>query len=243
MRAAAILCVFLAGCASSTSSGVDDPLEPMNRRIFALNHELDDQAALPAATYYKSAVPGGMRESVHNFLSNLTLTVTFANDVLQGEVTQAGYAVCRLSVNTTVGVLGFRDPATGWGCPGHDEDFGQTLAVYGVPGGPYLVLPLLGSTLPRDAFGKIVVDHYFNPLGYVTYRGKYYVTITTTVIKTVDQRSRAVNALRDVERNSIDYYAAVRSIYLQKRESEIDNTTVAPAVDSNSVVAPDTSNK
>ncbi len=223
-----LLCTLLAGCGSTGSSDVNDPFEPLNRKVFAFNHTLDRNAALPAATYYRHALPDGMRDGVHNFLANLNLPVTFANDILQGEVTQAGFAVCRLGVNTTVGILGVMDPATGWGCPANDEDFGQTLAVYGVPGGPYMVLPLLGSSLPRDMAGKILVDHYFNPLGYVTYRGKYYVSISQNLIKLVDQRSRAVNALADIERTSIDYYAAVRSIYLQKRNSAIQNNTASP---------------
>jgi phospholipid-binding lipoprotein MlaA len=228
MRAAVLLCVFLAGCASSNDSGVNDPFESVNRRVFAFNHALDKHAALPAASYYKSAVPDGVREGVHNVLSNLSLPVTFANDILQGETTQAGYAVCRLGVNMTIGVLGVMDPATDMGCPENDEDFGQTLAVYGVPGGPYLVLPLLGSTLPRDVAGKILVDPYFNPMAYLAYRGKYFVTMGTNVIKMVDQNSRNISALRDVERTSIDYYAAVRSVYLQKRDSAIQNSTVEP---------------
>ena len=231
MRAALFLClmtVLVAGCASKPDT-VYDPFEPVNREIFAFNQRLDKHAALPAASYYRAAVPGGLREGVHNFLSNLTLPVTFANDVLQGEMTQAGYAVCRLGVNTTVGVLGVMDPASRWGCPERDEDFGQTLAVYGVPGGPYMVLPLLGSTVPRDAAGKILVDHYFNPLGYVTYDGKMYVSLGTNVLKLVDQRSQHISALRDIERTSIDYYAAMRDIYYQKRDSAIQNGDVPDA--------------
>lgn len=223
-----ILAVLLGGCASTNSDGIYDPFEPMNREVFDFNHSLDKNAALPAATYYKHALPNGMRTGVHNFLSNLSLPVTFANDVLQGEMTRAGYAMCRLGVNTTVGVLGVMDPASGWGCESHDEDFGQTLAVYGVPGGPYLVLPLLGSSLPRDVVGKVFVDHYFNPLGYVAYRGKYFVSLGQNVIKAVDQRSRAVSALHEVERNSIDYYAAMRRLYVLRRNSAIDND--APVV-------------
>ncbi len=230
------LCTLVAGCGNANPSEVYDPLEPVNREVFAFNHALDKNAALPAATAYKHALPDGMREGVHNFLSNLTLPVTFANDILQGEVTQAGYSVCRLGVNTTVGILGFMDPASEWGCPEHDEDFGQTLAVYGVPGGPYLVIPLLGSTLPRDLAGKLLVDHYFNPLGYVTYRGKYYVSVGESLIKLVDRRSRAVSALNDIARTSIDYYPAMRSIYLQKRNSAIENDSFSP-----DPLSPDTS--
>lgn len=221
--------LLLAGCASSNNSGtVNDPLEPINRKIFAFNQSLDKRAALPAATYYKSAVPDGARQGVHNFLSNLTFPVTFANDVLQGEGTLAGNAACRFGVNTTVGILGVMDPATEMGYPEDDQDFGKTLAIYGVPGGPYMVLPFLGSTQPRDFFGKMLVDHYFNPLGYVTYDGKLYVSLTENLLKLVDQRSRHIEALRNIERNSIDYYAAMRSIYLQRRDNKTSDIDVAP---------------
>ncbi len=225
-----IATLLLGGCASSGShdDSVWDPFEPVNRQIFAFNHTLDKHAALPAASYYKSAVPDAARDGVHNFLSNLTLPVTFANDVLQGETTRAGDAVGRFGVNTTIGILGVMDPASGMGLAEHDEDFGQTLAVYGVPGGPYMVLPLLGSTLPRDLAGRILVDHYFNPLGYVTYDGKLYVSLSENLLKVVDQRSRNIGALRDVERNSIDYYAAMRNLYVQRRDHDINDTDVAP---------------
>jgi phospholipid-binding lipoprotein MlaA len=221
--------LLLGGCASSSQNdAVNDPLEPINREVFAFNQTLDHRAAVPAATYYKSAVPDGAREGVHNFLSNLTLPVTFANDILQGETTQAGNTVCRFGVNTTLGILGVMDPASEMGYPEHDTDFGQTLAIYGVPGGPYMVLPLLGSTLPRDLAGKILVDHYFNPLGYVTYDGKLYVSLSENVLKLVDQRSRKIGVLREVERTSIDYYASVRSIYLQKHSTNSRDVDVAP---------------
>jgi phospholipid-binding lipoprotein MlaA len=220
--------LVLVGCAEQTG-GISDPLEPVNRRIFAFNHTLDNHAALPAASYYKSAVPNGMRDGVHNFLSNLAEPVTFANDVLQGQVTRAGQSVCRFGVNTTVGVVGFMDPASGWGCPEHDEDFGQTLGVYGVPGGPYLVLPLLGSTLPRDAAGRIFVDHFFSPLGYVAYRGKLYVSVGRTFVTMMDQRSRHIEELRDIERSSIDYYVVMRSLYIKLREAEIRDDALEPA--------------
>jgi len=221
---------MLGGCAGSNPDGIYDPFEPVNREVFDFNHSLDRNAALPAATYYKHALPDGMRTGVHNFLSNMSLPVTFANDVLQGEITRAGYAVCRLGVNTTIGILGIMDPASDLGCIAHDEDFGQTLAVYGVPGGPYMVLPLLGASLPRDVAGKFAVDHYFNPLGYVSYRGKYFVSIGQNVLKVVDQRSRAVSALHEVERTSIDYYAAMRRLYVLRRNSAVSNDplTVPP---------------
>ncbi len=229
--AAYVLFLLLGGCASSSQSDVtNDPFEPMNREIFAFNRTLDNRAAQPAATYYKSAMPEGAREGIHNFLSNLTPRVTVANNMLQGEATQAGKMICRFGINTTVGILGVLDPASGMGYPEDEQDFGRTLAVYGVPSGPYLVLPLLGSTMPRDLAGKLLVDHYFNPLGYVTYDGKLYVSLTENLLKLVDQGSRKINALRDVERTSIDYYAAMRSIHMQRRDNGTGNLDVAPGV-------------
>jgi len=221
-------CMLLSGCASTAPAGEYDPFEPMNREVFAFNHTLDKKAALPAATFYKNALPEDLRTGVHNFMSNLTLPVTLANDLLQGEFTNASYAVCRATVNSTIGIGGVLDPASDYGCQYHDEDFGQTLGVYGVPGGPYLVLPLLGASLPRDLTGKLLVDGYFNPLSYLKYNGKVYVSLGQNVIKVVDQRSHAVTMLREVERNSVDYYSAMRGLYIQRRNAAISNAPLAP---------------
>lgn len=213
----------LAGCASTQKWVAADPLEPFNRKMFQINQSLDHHAALPAAVFYKSTVPGDLRDGLHNVLSNIGLPVTVANDVLQGEMTRAGTSAGRFCVNTTIGVLGVMDPATDMGLPAQQEDFGQTLGVYGVPGGPYIVLPLLGATLPRDAVGRIFVDHYFSPLGYVDYHGKYYVSLGERLFSTVDGRARAIDELHDIERNSVDYYAAMRDAYLKRRQDQIDN--------------------
>lgn len=245
-KTAIVTSVLLCGCTSSAPPGEYDPFEPVNREMFAFNKSLDKKAALPAASYYKNAVPETLRTGVHNFLSNLTTPVTLANDLLQGEFSHAGDAICRVTVNTTVGLAGFLDPASGWGCPYHDEDFGQTLGVYGVPGGPYMVIPLIGASLPRDLAGKLVVDGYFNPLSYVRYNGKTYVSLGQNALKLVDQRSRAVGMLREVERNSIDYYAAMRSLYVQRRNDAISNKVPAmeapppalPPVDDHAALPP-----
>lgn len=213
----------LAGCASAQQWSDGDPLEPFNREMFRINHMLDQRAALPAAVFYRSTVPGTVRDSLHNVLSNIGLPVTFANDILQGQISRAGDTAGRFCVNTTLGVLGVMDPATDMGMPQQQEDFGQTLGVYGVPSGPYVVLPLLGAALPRDAFGRIFVDHYFSPLGYVDYHGKYYVSLGERLFSTVDGRARAIDELHDIERNSVDYYAAMRDAYLKRRQDQIDN--------------------
>src|SRR6185312_9245752 len=215
--------LMLAGCESTQRWVNDDPLEPFNRKMFQINQSLDHHAALPAAVFYKSTVPGDLRDGLHNVLSNIGTPVTVVNDVLQGQVSRAGDAAGRFCVNTTIGILGVMDPASDMGLPAQQEDFGQTLGVYGVPGGPYIVLPLLGAALPRDAVGRIFVDHYFSPLGYVSYHGKYYVSLGERLFSTVDDRARAIDELHDIERNSVDYYAAMRDAYLKRRQDQVDN--------------------
>jgi phospholipid-binding lipoprotein MlaA len=214
--------LVLAGCATAADPQGGDPLEPMNRLFFKFNHELDRRAAVPAASFYRSAVPAPVREGLHNFLANTGAPVTFVNDVLQGETQRAGETAKRFAVNTTIGLLGFVDEATAEKIPDHREDFGQTLAVYGVPGGPYLVLPFLGPILPRDLAARYV-DHYFNPLSYVSSKGKTYWGLGVSVISLLDVRSRNLESLRSIERSSVDLYASTRSLYLQHREAEIRN--------------------
>lgn len=220
-RFAVVLCLALAGCASKPTDN-NDPLEGMNRFFFTFNQKLDQRAALPAATFYVSAVPNPVRMGVHNFLSNINLPITFANDILQFHFARAGSTAERFGLNTTVGLLGLVDVATGRGIAYHSEDFGQTLGYYGLPGGPYLVLPLIGSTQPRDLGGRYV-DHYFNVFGYLAWDGKVYWSLFQSGVSTIDARSRKIDTLRSIERQSVDMYATTRSLYLQSRANEIRN--------------------
>jgi len=224
-----LLGLWLAGCSSAQQWSDNDPLEPFNRKMFWINQKLDHNAALPAAVFYKSSVPGDVRDGVHNVLVNVGLPITVANDLLQGQVSRAGTAAARFGVNTTIGIVGVMDPATDMGFPLQQEDFGQTMGSYGVPGGPYIVLPLLGATLPRDAVGRIFVDHYFSPLSYFDYSGHYYVSLGTRVFSTVDGRARAIDEIRDIERSSIDQYAAMRDAFIKNRQLQIENRTPADA--------------
>jgi phospholipid-binding lipoprotein MlaA len=224
-----LLGLWLAGCSSAQQWSDNDPLEPFNRKMFWINQKLDHNAALPAAVFYKSSVPGDVRDGVHNVLVNVGLPITVANDLLQGQMSRAGTAAARFGVNTTIGIVGVMDPATDMGFPLQQEDFGQTMGSYGVPGGPYIVLPLLGATLPRDAVGRIFVDHYFSPLSYFDYSGHYYVSLGTRVFSTVDGRARAIDEIRDIERSSIDQYAAMRDAFIKNRQLQIENRTPADA--------------
>jgi phospholipid-binding lipoprotein MlaA len=162
-------------------------------------------------------------------LANLSGPVTAANYVLQGEISYAGDAMGRFLVNTTIGVVGIFDVATDWDMPERSRDFGLTLGNVGVPPGPYLVIPFGGSSAVRDLAGSYV-DGFFSPLRYVGhYEGRPYVGLVKNVIGTVDNRSRNIDAYRDIERNSVDYYATMRSNYLQRRARLIEQKSVMTA--------------
>jgi phospholipid-binding lipoprotein MlaA len=218
----------LSACASADNAAgpgqtdTNDPYEQTNRKIFELDQKLDRNVMLPVAQGYVSVVPEPAREGFHNFITNLDMPVTFANDLLQGEVTRAGETVERFGVNSTVGLAGLFDPATQFGIPNHSEDFGQTLGVWGVGEGPYIVLPLLGPDPPRDAFGQ-VVDIFLDPLTYVTIREHFYWSVAREYALIIDLRAQNIDTLAGIERSSVDYYASVRSLYRQVRNNEIRN--------------------
>jgi phospholipid-binding lipoprotein MlaA len=227
-RFAAVLYLGLgiAGCASTPSSGVasseDDPYEATNRQIFDLNQSFDKNLARPVAVFYNHAVPEPARDGVHNFLTNLDLPVTFANDVLQGEATRAGETLGRFTVNSTIGIGGLVDAAGKIGIPEHDSDFGETLAAYGVGEGPYLVLPLIGPSNPRDGVGT-VADIFLDPTTYVTFQSSIYFQVARGGLSVLDLRARNVDTLDEIERSSVDLYATERSLYRQHRQAEINH--------------------
>lgn len=233
--ACVVLLVALAACATRTDPSnkaavqayeeTNDPIEPLNRYFFELNRFFDIILLKPVATWYQGVVPDPARDSVRNFLDNLRSPVVFANDALQGEGERAGITAKRFGINTTVGVLGLFDPATGWGLPQHGEDFGQTLATWGTSEGPYLFLPILGPSSPRDLTG-FAVDQFFDPLTYIYWNGPYTVPVTRFVVNGIDVRSRNLGTLDQIERTSVDYYATVRSLYRQTRANEISNGNV-----------------
>ena len=227
-----LLCVvglMAAGCAATgnqEAAAADDPLEPMNRYFFDFNQKLDRNAALPAATFYTAAMPNTARRSVHNFLDDLGGPVNVANNILQAQLGNAGKAAARFIINTTVGVAGIFDVADGWGLPGRDRDFGETLGTYGVPQGPYLVLPFRGPTAVRDLGGNYI-DGFFSPLYYmhIEYAGKQYVGLIKSTIGSVDNRSQNIVTYRDIERASVDFYATMRDYYRQRRQRQVEDTS------------------
>jgi len=202
---------------------INDPIEPFNRVMFEFNRGLDTLFLRPAATLYRGLVPPPIQDLVSNFLNNLKTPVVLLNDLLQGESERAMNTLSRFAINTTVGVLGFGDPATDMGYPDHSEDFGQTLASWGMGEGPYLVLPILGPSNPRDAVGK-VVDVLTDPVWhYAQNTDKEYIPNERFVAEAIDFRAANMEAIDDLEKTSLDYYAAVRSLYRQVRADAIKN--------------------
>jgi phospholipid-binding lipoprotein MlaA len=217
---------LLSGCASMpTTEGpqaINDPFEGFNRASFDVTLALDKAIMRPTAQAYRTVFPAFLRDSIRNFLNNLDSPITLANDVLQGEVTRAGDTLIRAGVNSTLGLGGLVDVAKRWGYMRHSEDFGQTLAVYGVGEGPYLFVPLLGPGNPRDVVGW-GVDLAFDPLTYAQWREKFLWQAGRTTVDFVDLRARNIETLDEIEKTSLDFYASVRSLYRQSRNNEIRN--------------------
>lgn len=240
LTATALAALLLAGCATaSQGSGesamdqTNDPLEPANRAVFAFNQVVDKAVLKPVAQGYRAAVPQFGRDRVSDFLSNLKSPIVLANDLLQAEFERAGITVSRFLLNSTFGVLGIMDVAGPMGLPGHSEDFGQTFAVWGVGEGPYLVLPLLGPSNPRDTVG-LVSEWYLDPVNiYFDNESIDWAQWTRTGVTAVDARERALDPLDELERSSLDFYSALRSLYRQRRDAEIRNSNGSAAQPTN----------
>ncbi|HRO03515.1 MAG TPA: VacJ family lipoprotein [Terricaulis sp.] len=199
-----------------------DPWEGFNRTMFA-THEAVDQAVLePVARGYRAVTPEPVRNSVRSFLRNLRSPVILANDLLQGEFGRAGRTMVRFGLNSTVGFLGLFDPATGLGIEGHDEDFGQTLAVWGVDSGPYLFIPLFGPTTVRDGGGRIV-DNAFDPFNYAQFENADTFRIARGAVTGISARESVLDAVDGIRRDSMDPYASIRTSYLLLRQSAVQN--------------------
>ncbi len=236
---------LVAGCASQPRPGAEqwaandaqdlaeevndenDPLELFNRFSFSFNLALDTLVIRPVAVTYRFLLPREARDAVRNVLRNLRSPVVLANDLLQGEWQRAETTLVRFLVNSTVGVLGLFDVAADWGYAHHDEDFGQTLAVHGVGEVFYLVIPVLGPSSARDGVG-FLVDIYLDPLTYVANNNDAEdLLLARTGTAGIDTRSRNIEALDDLKRDSIDFYARMRSLYRQRRANEIANGEVS----------------
>jgi len=190
-----------------------DPIEGFNRKIFWFNDKVDVYVLEPVAKGWDFVAPRRVQTSVSNFFGNLRFPINTINDVLQLKPIDAGKDVGRFAVNTTVGVLGFFDPAADWGMPPREQDFGQTLAHWRVPSGPYLVLPFVGPSNPRDAVG-FGADYAFSVAPFFV--DQIYLW-GAFVVRAVNDRALILKEVEDAKHGSLDYYVAVRNAYVQHR--------------------------
>jgi phospholipid-binding lipoprotein MlaA len=228
----------LGGCASVPTDPAaraefkanNDQYEPLNRRVFAFNLFLDRVLIKPLALGYRRVLPEKGRDALRHFLDNLNEPLVLANTMLQGRPKSAGTTLCRFLVNSTVGIGGLVDVASTKKLPKQIGDFGQTLWVWGSPEGPYLILPLFGPSSPRDGIG-MGVDALFDPFRYAAreYDFGAPVVIGRIVADGVDKRARNIEAIDEMQKESVDYYASLRSLFRQNRAAELrGNVQVGP---------------
>ena len=214
---------------SKKNKPTKDCFEKINRASFAFNQGLDKAIFKPVAQGYRK-LPSQIKTGTSNALDNLSSLITIPNNVLQGDFKNAGINTARLLVNTTIGILGFVDAADKMGFPEYvKEDYGQTFGKWGIGPGCYLVLPVLGPSTIRDTAGSFVNvmggDPYYNLSvngNNEFLDGKLYAA--TKTISAIDFRAKNIETLDNLEKNSVDFYASVRSVYLQDRENKINNT-------------------
>ena len=234
MRSIFLVAIFISIVGTGVQSGevwaqeeepevqINDPWEPFNQTMFTFNLKVDEYALRPVAKAYDAILPDAAQRGVGRFFKNLGVVERFANNLFQGKFPRAGQEVGRFLVNTTIGCAGFLDVADSlFGWQEHPEDFGQTLAVYGVENGPYLVLPFLGPSTVRDVTGS-VVDGALNPMNY------FLSTLQVFAIKggigvasAVNYRSMNLDLFENIQRSSVDLYGAVQDGYVQRREKLI----------------------
>ncbi|EEA03559.1 VacJ family lipoprotein [Burkholderia sp. H160] len=214
---------LISGCATAPDRKPGDPFEPVNRVIFNFNDGVDRYIATPVAKGYQKVTPQPLRTAVSNFFSNLGDLTNAANALLQLKVTDATEDIMRFAFNSVFGIGGLLDWATPAGLPKHNQDFGLTLGHWGIPSGPYLVLPLFGPSTVRDGLGR-VVDVKFNPLNYIepATRNPLYV------LQFVSTRSDLLGATTLLEQAALDKYSFVRDAYLQQRQARLRGTSTAP---------------
>lgn len=221
VRAAALplLALLLVGCASTQSPRPEpDPFQSLNRGIFWFNDQADIWVLEPTARVWDRAWPDPVQRGFNNFFDNLRFPIVLVNDILQARPRQVVETIARFQCNTFLGGLGFVDLASDLGVPAHVQDTGLTLGRWGIPAGPYLVLPLLGPSNPRDAVGLVGDALLAIYPFFVTIPG---VTVAAAGVDIVNRRSRVLDQVQEAKAASVDYYAFVRDAYTQRRWKEI----------------------
>lgn len=218
------------------SKPTKDCFEPLNRATFSLNQGLDKVIFKPVAKGYRT-LPSPIRTGTGNVLENLSNLITIPNNILQGDLKKAGINAGRLVINTTIGILGIFNVAEGMGFPDYvKEDYGQTLGTWGVGPGCYLVLPVLGPSTVRDTAGMAINvmggDPYYNLS--VNGNNEYLdgqVYAASKILSAIDFRAKNIESLDNLEKNSMDFYASVKSLYLQDRQKKIANSNILEDMD------------
>lgn len=222
-----VVCLFVAGCATRPLDPelarqfdeTNDPWEPLNRGIFTFNSAMDAAILKPIALTYRFITPQFFRTGMSNFFDNLRSPMYLANDLMQANGEKAWNTTKRLLINTTVGVAGLFDVASHWGLPKKDNDFGRTLAVWGVESGPYFVRPLFGASTVRDAAGW-GVDLWLVPTDYLLIKEPVWYW-SKAAFYNITEREKAIEFIESLQRTSTDMYVTVRSLYAQNRAKEI----------------------
>ena len=240
---AVVAVLSVAACAGTPSDPMaramyleaNDPIEPFNRGVYGFNKALDSGFIKPVATTYRDSLPQTPRNAIRNFLNNLRAPVILANNILQGDIDAAKVTIARFMTNTIVGFGGFGDPASDLGAKFRNEDFGQTMAVWGLGEGPYIMLPLLGPSNPRDAIG-IVVDSFLDPFNtWADNTGHGEAPMARKGVHGIDLRSRHIKNLDDLEKSSLDFYTTIRSLHRQFRTDAITNGDAGDSIPSPSI--------
>jgi phospholipid-binding lipoprotein MlaA len=229
--AVVLTAAMFAGCATVQTPTKEDPFEGFNRTIFTFNDKVDQYALKPVAQGYVKITPQPVRDSVTNFFSNIGDVYTAANNFLQLKITDGVEDVMRLAINTLFGVGGLFDVATQAGLPKHNQDLGLTLGHYGVPPGPYLVLPLFGPSTVRDAVGS-VGNYYINPLTYVQPDSVSWGLYALNIINT---RANLLGAGDLLAGAALDKYSFVRNAYLQRRRYQLSDGKASTSGDDQSL--------
>lgn len=234
------LVAVLSGCATTQNAASDvaetmrsrfakyDPLEPVNRVIYKFNDAVDKAVVKPIAQGYMAVVPTQVRYCVTNVFGNIGDAPTSLNNLLQGKIKEAGSDMCRVAINSTIGIFGCFDVASKWGFEKHNEDFGQTLGRYGVPAGPYIVIPLLGPSTLRDAAALFAVDARIDPVRYINdipVRNELYG------LRLVDRRVQLLDTTNLLETAALDPYIFIRDAYLARRRSLVFDGNPPPESD------------
>lgn len=204
---------LITGCA--TSGNTKDPIEGFNRAMYAFNDGVDKAVIKPVAKGYDAVLPNPVRTGVTNFFGNIADLFIGVNNLLQGKVSDGGSDLGRVAVNTTVGVLGVFDVASGMGLEKHEEDFGQTFGHWGMGSGAYVVLPLLGPRTVRDT-GGLVLDVATDPVAYIDH---VPTRNTLFALRAINDRANLLPAEKVIEEAALDKYSYIRDAYLQRRRS------------------------